>query len=388
MNQIHQHIQYAIKHNIPISLNDRTVNHNELIKLTLTSISLIFVFYTVLIWLIFETPPANFSKWVWASDIALSFTTSVWLISMYYWFTYVRPNVFLEGRVKDDEPKPVVVEQEVVEIVDSVEVVDLTATEYNPYIKKGAKYKDIVPYPNQTARLYDVKDLIFPLGVVPHILIAGETGSAKSTLAFNILRLIQYQERCDFVVCDYGDYDFPKNSIARSAQEITYIIKAVHTIMKGRQLEKQRNHRRIVLVIEELEGYLTEIEATLDKKEYKQIIGNFAQIGQLARKTKINVIGIVQSGRSEQLPTIIRNNLRFRFILKSDRLVSDMLGSKTYKLENLRPGYSWVSIINNFVEFPEVTEPDLSNITFKDLHMMAELYKKRFPELGDEECEE
>lgn len=193
--------------------------------------------------------------------------------------------------------------------------------------------------------------LIVDLNKQPHCLIAGSTGSGKTTLIKSIIvqLLIDRYSPCNVFLIDLkGGLDYPPNwrgnlctfsSTAVDALSLlSYIIqeleqrkilfsiagqqqgKTCSSLDKYNQLRPDNVLPRIAVVVDEI-AELT--DTTGMDKEYKDlskaIVGNLATIARLGRAFGINLFIGTQRPDANAIPGQIKNNLDVRICGKADK---------------------------------------------------------------------
>jgi len=156
--------------------------------------------------------------------------------------------------------------------------------------------------------------------------------------------------------------------------------------MKGRQLEgKGKKHQRIVFLVEEAESAFAEI-GLLGKDAKSKFLIQLANMSRMARKVDMNLIFAFQSAKADLFDTSIRNNFQNQFFHGSEATVTKSFQLE-YNLKNLPVGTVYYTPINALVEIPLIAEPQMNILSLNDLEGLSAFYKKRFPQLGDEDDE-
>lgn len=254
---------------------------------------------------------------------------------------------------------------------------DITSGYQSPYLNPTA-----VPEPitvdGKTGAMYRFADIQFDFYKMPHVILAGTSGSGKTVALFNLIGTMQHQyPDARFVVIDYGNQDFTQ-SYPTDVNSFLKVVDCMYYIMRGRQQEgKQTTRTRIIWVVEEFESVLGEIKL-LPKAEREQFFARLANIGRMARKLHINMVFVTQSAKAEDMNTSLRNNFANRFLLNMENnSLANALGC-AYNVGGLPTGIAYNSAIKAFVQFPLATEPHMDMIPYTDLMRLGNFYRNKY----------
>ena len=192
-------------------------------------------------------------------------------------------------------------------------------------------------------------DECIDLGVTPHLLIGGGTGSGKSSL----LKLILYQCIKKGAIVTIGDFkggiDYTgrwreKSTIITDEQEFFEKLLEVEKIMKERQVlfvkagvtnikeynQKNSKLKRIVVACDEFAQVLTKKEKDKEKKElHSKIELQIENIASLGRAFGIHLILSTQRPDADVLDGKIKGNLGYKVCGRADSVLSKIIIDKT-----------------------------------------------------------
>lgn len=360
----------------------KTISTNDFIKLS--------VFFNVAFVGIVFALNYNFCGAAIATDIIFliglttGFVFNGLMMVLNFWPHLLTYKPKMPTKVKDLLPKPKPTTTPAV--VANTEIPDITASTKSPYLQPVAKPANI-KVAGKDANLYQFSDIRFDFHRLPHILLAGTSGSGKTVALFNILGTIKRQyPMARFVVIDYGNQDF-EQTYPTDLTTFLKVTEAMFLIMKGRQLEgKQTDRTRIVWIVEEFESVLGEIKLE-PKTAQTAFYVRLANIGRMARKLSLNMVFVTQSAKAEDLNTSIRNNFANRFIMAMENnSLAGALGCN-YDVGSLPTGVGYSSAVKAFIKFPMAKEPPLELIPYTDLMRLANYYKVKYNLIVDEDNE-
>lgn len=390
MNQqlIHKQIQFAIRNNVKVELNDREVQIEPLFKLIFTIFGTMSLTVLILLSTIFEITFTETvtTKSLLISGLILSGAITTLIVTVYYWFTFIKPNVKF-----DPEPSKVVVPEAQIEEPPIKEIRDITKGHNNPFIKSDAEGEDIL-VANKPVKLYEFGDLIFNFKHTPHAGIFGSSGSGKSVAVKNIINLINKQlDYPPIILMDAGQKDF-KDALAFSKEEIIDTFKKIHLIAKGRQKEnkKYNEYQPLIIILEEAETFFRTISAEMKKAEYDKFSAKIAEMMLVCRKLNMNFVVLAQSAKlGDGFPSSIRDNTGNRFYM---RMPSNVAKSYIlpFDMTNIPSGTAYFDKIDNFIQFAFFDEdeiPPMNLLSWRQLESMANVYKRKY-NLEDFESDE
>lgn len=291
-------------------------------------------------------------------------------------FEYNRKKI-TQQKVKEYVPAPII---KVPEPIIEPELREMTS-EAN-YIKPGVK-PEMITIDGEEAEMYKIDDIIFDFQQEPHGILAGRTGSGKSTAMFRLIKILNKQLRYPpTIVLDYGKRDFP-DATAYKFEEIIEAFNMIHYIIEGRSNEPQDAvFDPILVVVEESEALLRDAKILL-KKEYEPFINRLKNMIVVSRKLNLTFLFIGQNLKATDMPTDIRNNLSQRFYMRLSKTAAKKIFGIPYNVQNLETGLAWYENISAFVKFDYIEKCPPMNVLHWDLlQSMSKSFQHKF-KLGE-----
>lgn len=204
--------------------------------------------------------------------------------------------------------------------------------------------------------LPDGADVWLPLSQLTHTLIAGETGSGKSTWTVSIIEgllaqgsLIEHLYLCDLKQVEFAGYGerAPHVTVVDELPDLFDVVDQVHAAMVARltraKAQGQRNSDEpfIVLVIDEFAN-LTLMEPFLEgdeKKRFKQVMNRLLDIGMRARSANIRLVISLQHPIDKHIPSALKFNCptKVMFRVPSRSYIALMFGDADEDLFPVHP---------------------------------------------------
>lgn len=195
----------------------------------------------------------------------------------------------------------------------------------------------------------------------PHCLIVGVTGSGKSTFVRSLL--VQFPKDWILKVVDgkFVEFTFLADmgyDVASSKDEfMDYVNDAQSEVdRRFRMLQEKRknNYKQLglkpyFLLVDEFIFLAEELSSTKKKGEEKserdEMFGKLRDISLRGRAAGVFLILILQRPDSTFMPTVVRDNLMLKVVLKGSETAFEMaFGSQYKKLEPLEPGGGYYMI--------------------------------------------
>lgn len=231
-----------------------------------------------------------------------------------------------------------------IEYVDTTDYIRVYAA------KAGVQLPASIPW---TGKLLPDAPTVFALGqsligaytidvhVIPHLLLAGETGSGKSQLLRLLLAQALVRDNYDVIIIDFKggvDYGRKWRSLCQMCYDTDTLLAVLDAVCAEidrrmilfREADCANLHeynakfanklRGKILAFDEL-AEATDVNKCLgkaDKEKVTRIIGQLAKIARLARFADIHLFAATQSPLVDVLPAQIRNNLGFRAVGRCD----------------------------------------------------------------------
>ena len=171
-------------------------------------------------------------------------------------------------------------------------------------------------------------ELTLDFNKIPHLLIAGTTGSGKSVLIRNLLiNLYGFYgknrfKKCQFVIIDVKrDFERYNNlyntTFVSETNEATFKLREICDEMDYRYQHRDTTFSDLYVVIDELADLM--LKSRYEVEEY------IIRIAQLGRACNIRLIIATQYPKVEVCTSLIRANMPFRFCLKTASLRESIL---------------------------------------------------------------
>ncbi len=178
----------------------------------------------------------------------------------------------------------------------------------------------------------DGKEVILDIESSPHILIAGTTGSGKSTMLHSIIANIIFYDQADIFLVDPKRIEFSKYSNVETVKYYTSYestiscLKYLNNLMEYRYKNYNSNNRKIVLVIDEISDLFTFDE---NKEMYKLLL----KLAQKSRAVGIHCIIATQRPSAKIIDGNIKANFPCRISCRvaskvDSRIVLDSSGAE------------------------------------------------------------
>lgn len=244
--------------------------------------------------------------------------------------------------------------------------------------------------------LYEItlqKGLVWNIVKYPHMLIAGITGSGKSTVLFSLIIQFLYKN-FDLTIFDFK-HEFEtlnfNNKVFSDKEEILEQLRSLVIQMNNREkfiLEKLKEQNKIsfnledykkmnlqpkFLIIDEVGSLISD----LDKKEKEEFISLLTQISQKGRSSLIFLILATQQPSVDTIPSKIREQLSTRILLgnNGEDLKKMVFDNNIETIESNIPKFKGYFMIKGYINTPDYYHVmDLTDENFSKIDTYKKVY--------------